>query len=186
MRVARSAKKWHGKRDGCFLHAVAAPRCDRVSDYTGTSMADEFGHRLLRAIGFAFAAGLGIHLLGLPVTVVFSAVFGVAILFLLNIITSFAATFSALACVFGFTAFAMGVTADQASLEKLKTVLAENLEIHAAAPLQAAAPLEAVGRNTDDSLTNKLSKLKEACDKQLMSKEECDAAKAKLIAGFTN
>jgi hypothetical protein len=139
----------------------------------------ESSHRILRAIGFGAATVVGLHFAGFQPVAVMSIAFVIGVLFLLNVMTYWASTVAALALIWGGLV-AAGIAPGAVPLEKQTLAMLGSLKFNSSgSPLAQAAPAA-----TNETLAQKLADLKEACDKGLLSKDECEASRAKIVGEF--
>ena len=144
-------------------------------------MIEQFITRILRAVGFAIAAAVGLTLIGFDNTVVVTLSVVIAFLFVLGVLTYWAATCAALLLIWG-ALVSVGMLPDASYVSAWGTK-ARAVTEHAITDFQAGKPLippVAATAEPANPLAKKLSDLKEACDKGLMPKDECDAARAKI------
>ena len=137
---------------------------------------NEFGFRIIRAIGFGICVITGLTLFHAPHQTIVAATVAVAFLFILNVLTYWAAMVSALVLITGCIGFATGVTFDSASFADLKDRASHVIARDEASQSPASA------KGGLDLVAQKLSTLKDACDKGLMSKEQCEATRVKLVS----
>lgn len=141
---------------------------------------EEVAFRFFRAIGFGAAAAAGLYFAGYaPFTAALLACV-VAALFVLNILTYWAGTIAALLLVWG-ALVVVGIAPGVESVAALGNK-AIGVVTGLKAKSDAAAPILPTG---DETLAKKLESLKETCDKGLLTKNECEAAKAKIMSDFT-
>jgi hypothetical protein len=141
---------------------------------------NEFGFRIIRALGFGICIITGLSLFHAPHQTIVAAAVAIAFLFVLNILTYWAALASALILITGCLAFATGVTFDSSSFADLKGRAGDIFVSLDTSPQTSASSQAGVG-----SVAQKLATLKDACDKELMSKEQCEATRTKIVGELT-
>jgi hypothetical protein len=157
--------------------------------------------RFLRAAGYSLAAAAGLFMVGAGFNVIIAISAVIALIQLLNVLTYWASIGAALLLVWGGLT-AAGITPGAPQLGPVANRLAEMAN---AARTQASAPMAVDGAakapSAADSvanptappaaegdatltLTQKLEGVKTACEKKVLTADECISARAKIVADF--
>jgi hypothetical protein len=146
--------------------------------------------RFFRAAGYSLAAVAGLFLAGASNAAIISIAAIIAVLQLLNVLTYWASISAALLIVWGGLT-AAGITPGAYSIMPLKNHIIEMANEARSKEEKSIASTSSVvadtgpAAKTDTLLATKLEDLKNACEKKILSPEECNTTRAKLLADFT-
>jgi hypothetical protein len=158
--------------------------------------------RFVRAAAYSLAAAVGLFLVGAGFNVIVAISAVIALIQLLNVLTYWASIGAALLLVWGGLT-AAGITPGAHSVGPLAerlAAMANNARSQASAPpvednAAKAPPVAGSAATATDpaaiksdaipKLTQKLEDLKAACEKKVLSEDECTSTRAKIIADFS-
>lgn len=143
-------------------------------------------HRLFRAVGFGGAAAFGFNFAGFTTGACLAIGFVIATLFILNIWTYLGASVAAAAIIWGGLSAARLAPgfASVAAFEKsaMTSVQQTNQQTKTKIALQSPGENESAASASTKTLAQQLADLKQACNAGLMSKEECSAARTRILS----
>ncbi len=144
-------------------------------------MIEQLFYRILRAVGFAAAAAVGMHWGGFGVGPILTVASVITVLFLLGILQYGAAVGAALLLIWGgLVTLELAPDANALAFWKKQ---AQDAAVQKLPELAKAVASPSPAAADPGSLSKKLADLKDSCDKGLLTKDECDALRAKIVDG---